>query len=187
MRFTRFSLFIAGAVTILILGVPRAAHAVAATLVQVANTASTPVIAQGIGNQAAQIMQIECGYGPDTIAPNTCFAMPASGIPAYPPPYSYVVPEGQTLVVTAVDILSGASAGSPCNSSALVGVMLNVPPGATEGVTRKFWIVPAGTGTAHYVYPSGILFAPGTSIVYVRNFTTTCTLTLDMHGYLTAQ
>jgi hypothetical protein len=187
MRITKFSLFIAAAVGLLILCVPRAAHAVVATLVQVANTASNPAVTQSIGQQAAQIVQIECGYAPGTLALNNCFAMPATGTPAYPPPYSYVVPGGQTLVVTAVDILSGAEAGSPCNSSALVSVILNEAPGTNDGTHRKSWIVPAGTGTAHYVYPSGILFAPGTSIVYAGNFTTTCTLTLDMHGYLTAQ
>jgi hypothetical protein len=60
-------------------------------------------------------------------------------------------------------------------------------PGLLGLVRRKAWIVPAGTGTAHYVYPSGMLFASGTSLTSVTNQTTTCTLTLDMHGYLTAQ
>jgi hypothetical protein len=53
--------------------------------------------------------------------------------------------------------------------------------------TRKFWIVPAGAGTAHYVYPSGILFSSATAIIEVANTTSDCGLTLDMHGYLTAQ
>jgi hypothetical protein len=103
MRFTKLSLFIAGAVGILMLGVPRAAHAVAAALVQVANTASSPVINQGIGNQAAQIVQIECTYNPGGF-PTQCVAVPATGITPYAvgaPPY--VVPAGETLVVTAVD------------------------------------------------------------------------------------
>jgi hypothetical protein len=185
MRFTKLSLFIAGAVGILMLAVPRAAHAVVATLVQVANTASSPVVTQGIGQQAAQIVQIECGNYPGTSTVNGCFAIPATGI--YPPNAGfaeYVVPGGQTLVVNAIDILSGAASGSPCSGSALAEVLTE---GTVGPYLRKSWIVPAGTGTAHYVYPSGILFSSGTVIQSVNNQTTTCTLTLDMHGYLTAQ
>jgi len=179
MRFTKLSLFIAGAVGILMLGVPRAAHAVAAALVQVANTASNPVIAQGIGQQAAQIVQIECAGG-------GCVAVGPPGVLNGIGSSTYVVPEGQTLVVTAVDILSNAAgSGSACNSSAFVDVFVIVGLNGTSG--RKSWLVPAGAGTAHYVYPSGILFSSATAIVGVANVTSACTLTLDMHGYLTAQ
>jgi hypothetical protein len=184
MRFTKLSLFIAGAVGILLLAVPRAAHAVVATLVQVANTASNPVITQGIGQQAAQIVQIECGDLPNTAFNFGCAAVPATGFPPDPPLNSYyTVPLGETLVVTSVDILSGTTAGSPCTSPAAVALVTYSYP--NEPV-RKFWIVPSGTGTAHYVYPSGILFAPQTQIVQVYNRTTSCPLTLDMHGYLTS-
>lgn len=180
---------IAVAASLLTLAVPRAAHAVVATLVQVANTPSSPVIAQGIGNQAAQIVQIECGYVPGTQAFNNCLAVPASGI--LPTTGIYVVPAGETLVVTAVDILSGSAAGSPCNSPALATLAAFVPapdlPGESEEVYRKYWIVPAGAGMVHYTYPSGILLPPGATLEDVYNRTTECTLTLDMHGYLTAQ
>jgi hypothetical protein len=191
MRFAKLSLFIAGTVGILILAVPRAAHAVVATLVQVANPASSPVVTQGIGQQAAQIVEVECGYLALSQIQFGCAGVPPAGFVAdYPAPNSqYTVPAGQTLVVTAVDILSGSAAGSPCTASALASMFTLVPvsPGSQDLVRRKAWIVPAGTGTAHYVYPSGILFASGTSLDSVTNQTTTCTLTLDMHGYLTAQ
>jgi hypothetical protein len=189
MRITKLSLFIAGAVGILMLAVPRAAHAVVATLVQVANTASSPVIAQGIGNQAAQIVQIECGYFPGNLQSFGCAAVPPTGFMAVPPPNSqYTVPAGETLVVTSVDILSGSSAGSPCMSPAFVQLIVNIPEsGFIYSLPRKNWIVPSGAGTVHYVYPSGILFSPATIVAGVFNTTTSCTLTLDMHGYLTAQ
>jgi hypothetical protein len=157
----------------------------AAALVQVANTASNPVISQGIGNQAAQIVEIECGLAPGSPIQQGCTPIGATGLaPQQPFVYEYVVPAGETLVVTSVDILSGSEAGSPCMSPAFVQVVTQV---LALGIIRKSWIIPAGTGTAHYVYPSGILFSPGTSINGVNNGTTTCTLTLDMHGYLTAQ
>jgi hypothetical protein len=138
MRFTKLSLFIAGAVGILMLGVPRAAHALAAALVQVTNTASSPVISQGIGNQAAQIVEIQCTYNPGGF-PTQCVAVTATGITPYDvgaPPY--VVPAGETLVVTAVDLLSGnASVSIPaCNSSALVP-LATLPPARSTYVTRK--------------------------------------------------
>ena len=156
---------VAVAAVLFTLAVPRAAHAVAAALVQVTNTAASPVISQGIGNQAAQIVQIECGYVPESSTQNPCFLMPPTGIVPSSPTH-YVVPNGQTLVVTSVDILSGSAAGSPCMSPALAYVATVVPISNSleEGATRKSWIVPSGAGTVHYVYPSGILFSPGTSI-----------------------
>jgi hypothetical protein len=177
---------VAVAAILFTLAVPRAAHAVVAALVQVTNTAASPVISQGIGNQAAQIVEIECGYVPHTETPLQCNLIPPTGVIPSPPSPFFTVPNGQTLVVTSVDILSGSAAGSPCMSPALAQV-LTIVPGAQFAVARKSWIVPSGAGTVHYVYPSGILFAPGLLITGVANNTTACTLTLDMHGYLTTQ
>jgi hypothetical protein len=187
MRFTKLSLFIAGAVGILILGVPRAAHAVVATLVQVANTSANPVVTQGIGQQVAQVVHIMCGYLPGSgigFPPYSfgCAALPPTGFLSDPTQSSeYVVPTGETLVVTSVDILSGAAAGTPCMSPAFVQFVTSVP------VPIGNWIVPAGAGMAHYVYPSGILFSAGTNIVSITNQVSSCTVTVDMRGYLTAQ
>jgi hypothetical protein len=200
MRFTKLSLFIAGAVGILMLGVPRAAHAVAAALVQVTNTASNPVISQSIGNQAAQIVEIECGVVPGSAidlpggAYNLgCAAVPATGfIGSLPPQFSqYTVPAGETLVATSLDILSGSAAGSPCMSSAFAQLVTEVPVsgglGTLQSSARESWIVPSGAGTVHYTYPSGILFSPGTILSFAQNLGSACTVTIDLHGYLTAQ
>jgi hypothetical protein len=181
---------VAVAAILFTLSVPRAAHAVAAALVQVTNTASSPVISQGIGNQAAQIVQIECGHQPFDSHDEGCQAVPATGLGnGLIPGSTYVVPQNETLVVTSVDILSGIAAGTPCMSPVLAEVITTTPtPLNTEQFVRKFWIVPSGAGTVHYVYPSGVLFSPGTTIVDVAsNGTGGCTLLLDMHGYLTAQ
>jgi len=147
----------------------------------VTNTASSPVIAQDTAHQAAQIVEIECGYQPGSSAsPLGCRALDTFGDGSP----SYIVPAQKTLVVTAVDILSGAAAGSPCSSPAFA--VLIAGANGFNG-TRKAWIVPGGAGTVHFEYPSGILFSSGATIVSVANETTTCTLTLDMHGYLTQQ
>ena len=70
MRLTKLSLFIAGAVGILMLGVPRAAYAVAAALVQVTNTASSPVISQSIGNQALRLSRLNAFIDLAVFLPN---------------------------------------------------------------------------------------------------------------------
>ncbi|MGA3205473.1 MAG: hypothetical protein ABSF12_23495, partial [Bryobacteraceae bacterium] len=99
---------------ILALLAPRAVHAVVATAVQVVNTSASPAITQSIGNQAAQIVQIECGILPGSAIefPGTslnvgCVAVPPAGFNFdVPPPANsqYTVPAGETLVVTSVDI-----------------------------------------------------------------------------------
>lgn len=169
---------VAGALT---LAVPKAAHAVAAALVEITNTAASPVIAQGIGQQAAQIVQIECGNTVWGQYPGGCIAVLPTTVSA--PSTNYTVPSGQTLVITSVDILSGA-ASSPCTSSA-EPFMEAYFPDLGKYATRKQWIVPGGTGTAHYVYPSGFLFASGSEPNFGNGGT--CTITLDLSGYLTAQ
>jgi hypothetical protein len=177
---------VAVAAVLFMVAVPRAAHAVVAALVQVTNTASSPVVTQGIGQQAAQIVQIACGYFPGSgigIEPVSfgCAAQTPRGFLTTPSQSSeYFVPTGETLVVTSVDILSGAAAGTPCMSPAFVQfVTSDLPIGS--------WIVPAGAGMAHYVYPSGILFPGGTTIASVTNQVSSCTIAADLRGYLTAQ
>lgn len=187
---------VAVAAALFMLAAPRAAHAVVAALVQVTNTASSPVIAQGIGNQAAQIVEIECGYAPgsDFQFPGTaysvgCVSVPPAGFNVTDPaPQSVVfqVPAGETLVVTSVDILSGSAAGSPCMSPAFGQLGISEDDRQVFSF-RESWIVPAGAGMVHYVYPSGILLAPGATLESFSNSTSNCTMTLNMHGYLTAQ
>jgi hypothetical protein len=185
---------VAVAAILFTLAVPRAAHAVAAALVQVTNTASSPVISQDIGNQAAQIVQIECGVVPGSGITDPghenlfgCVGVPALGVGSVPQSSVYTVPAGETLVVTSVDILSGALAGTPCMSPAFPQLFTSTPNDVLSA--RKSWIVPGGAGTAHYVYPSGILIPGGETILGIVNFATVsnCTITIDMHGYLTAQ
>jgi hypothetical protein len=122
-----------------------------------------------------------------------CAAVPATGfVGTLPPKFSqFPVPAGETLVVTSLDILSGSSAGSPCMSSALAQLVTEVPVsdglGALQSSARESWIVPPGAGTVHYAYPSGISFSSGTIVYGAFNGSTACTLTIDLHGYLTAQ
>lgn len=187
-KLTKWSLPLGAAGLIAIgLAMPRAAHAVVAALVQITNTAASPAIVQGIGQQAAQLVEIYCGYYPasDNTLFLPCTAVPPNGyIPFDSAAQQYVVPQGQTLVVTAADISIGIGIPSPCMSPFTVILGL-YNPSLNDTGPKIPWMVPAGTGTAHYVYPSGIAiasgFGPG-AIPYGN-----CSYSLSLHGYLTAQ
>jgi hypothetical protein len=177
-----------GAVGLIAIGlaVPRAAHAVVAALVQVTNTAASPAIVQGIGQQAAQLVEIYCGDYPGGGGGGgfrPCNAVPSNGVmPEDPAVTPYGVPPGQTLVITSVDVSSGIGTPSPCEVPQTV--VLSIASPSLSGF-RVPWIVPAGTGTAHYVYPSGIAIASGFSVAATQFGT--CAISLSLHGYLTAQ
>ena len=168
---------VAGALT---LAVPKAAHGVAAALVQITNTAASPVITQGIGQQAAQIVHLTCGYaGANTVA--NCVQILPTGSIGTPNPYQ--APSGQTLVITGVDILSWGADELPCMSSidVILQVGIDVPPFENF---LKTWTIPGGTGAAHYVYPTGFLVASGSPLLLD---VTGCEVAVDLHGYLTPQ
>jgi hypothetical protein len=180
------------AVGLLMLAAPRAAHAVVAALVQVTNTAASPVVSQTVGAQAAQIVQIQCGDVPGTVTGvpiDGCAAVTATGLTQERQNGStYVVPGATTLVVTSVDIESDLRTVSPCLSPAFVNLYTSVPiKDGKQTVERKFWIVPAGAGTVHYVYPSGILFTEGTILTAFHSVDGACSVMADLHGYLTTQ
>jgi hypothetical protein len=164
---------------------PKTVHAVAAALVQVSNTASNPAVVQGIGKQAAQIVEISCGdtpaaagHGGDCTLEND-FGL--QGGPTF-----YIVPSGQTLVIDSVDITTGIGAQSPCMSPAFVQLLVVDPSAALNESSRDSWLVPGGVGTAHYVYPSGIVVAGGT-YVFGLGTTSACSVGVQLRGYLTAQ
>jgi hypothetical protein len=162
---------------------PKTVHAVAAALVEVTNTASNPVVTQGIGQQAAQIVEIGCG----SIYPEIysgCGFIPPDGLVGSG--FGYTVPNGQTLVINAVDVYTGTSAGTPCTSSAVASLIIGNASDPTH--PREIWLVPAGIGTAHYVYPSGIAIPAGMTLQGVQGYgSSSCILGAALHGYLTAQ
>lgn len=154
---------------------PKAAHALAAALVQVTNTAADPVVVQSVGGQAAQIVDIGCvGANPGT----TEGCATVSGAGTFSPP-TYAVPANQTLVITAVDIQPLYST-TPSQCSAPSAVVVT-----TNGSTRKAWIF-TGTNTLHYDYPTGFLLSSGQVLGDVVGPTSACGAAVEMYGYLTA-
>jgi hypothetical protein len=164
---------------------PRAVHAVSAALVQVTNTASNPVVAQGIGKQATQIVELTCGF---TLVPNApenlCSLENGDGTSGGTT--FYIVPTGQSLVIDSVDITTGIQLGKPCASSAFVELSVDNPVTSQE-LTRESWLLPAGTATAHYVYPSGIVIPGGTGVHGLNSLFSNCSVGAQLHGYLTTQ
>jgi hypothetical protein len=185
MRFTKLSLFTAGAVVILILAVPRAAHAVVATLVQVSNTVAAPAITQSVAEQAQQLLQVECSY--DLLVRQTsCNFIAPTGL-LNGPSSAVTISPSQNFVITGVDIQQPVEgqAQTTCGSDAGIGLTINSP--VVGQTTRASWMVAGHSGSQHFAYPSGILIAGGTEFVglSVNSSTNDCVIIVDVFGYLT--
>ena len=156
------------ALGVLMLAAPRAAHAIAAALVQVTNTAANPAITQSVASQAAQLVELNALVTNSSPYFNVMTLVAPNGdIP------TYTVPSNQALVITAADL-------SPIGCSGTAEAVLN----ATN--TLKKWYAPYGL-TTHFEYPSGIVFPASSSPnVSVTNFANSgCSLYIELHGYLT--
>ncbi|HEY4009496.1 MAG TPA: hypothetical protein VGM11_05050 [Acidobacteriaceae bacterium] len=150
---------------------PKAVQAVTAALVQVTNTATNPVVTQGVSQQAGQIVNLWCGqtaaYPPLPCKEESPTTGNALGT-------AYTVPSGQSLVVTSIDI----TPFSPCSATHRVSLS-NGP-----GYEYAYWNVLSSNASDHYTFPSGIVFAPGMQI----SSTTTdssCQDVVFVQGYLT--
>jgi hypothetical protein len=161
------------AVVALMLAAPRAAHAIAATLVQVTNTPANPAIAQSPTTQAAQLLTLELSRDP----------IPGSGYSYFFPVtfagagVDFIVPANQSFVITDIDLTpSGCSSATP-------GLFLNSNPTSVLSLTMAFLQVPSGIST-HLEYRSGFVFPPGST---PGGSMSQCTETgVFVHGYLTS-
>jgi hypothetical protein len=184
MRMTKGTLSVAVAAIVagvLILSVPRAAHALAAALVQVTNTASNPVITQTVGQQAGQSIQIQCDNYTNVNA--ICFQY---GVVSATP---YTVPPSQFLVITAVDVVSpDFSLSTTCPSPHSVGVEGQLFIGRVIVSQTLQYMLSANLGTLHASYPSGVAFGPNVSLIadITGPAEHGCNDTVRMYGYLTS-
>jgi hypothetical protein len=157
---------------VLTLAVPQAAHAVAAALVQVTNTAASPAITQGVPTLAAQIVDIS-----NSVLPSSASYTPFYSISPYAtfdPGYS--IPSNQSLVITTVDVTPYDCTPTSYTGISSVGLAVN-------GSNRNGWTV-SGQTTTHFAYPTGLVLAAGsTPSVFGGN--SPCTVLLELHGYLT--
>jgi hypothetical protein len=165
---------VALATAVLSLAAPRAAHAIAATLVQVTNTPANPAISQGTEKQAAQILELSC-QSYQTASYVSCLQQTADGGVVY-------TPGTQSYVITAVDLLPVDANGVPCGSAASPILTASL---AVNLATLYRWQVPAPPG-AHFTYPSGIVIQPGGVIAVNLTGGGGCSVQAYLHGYLTA-
>lgn len=168
---------------------PKAVHAaVTALLVQVTNTASNPVVTQGVGQQAGQIVQLLCLPGGACYQQTNGQTLSTSG---------FVVPADRYLVVTAVDLnsftpnLNAANGNSSCASGRDDAVYAKKDTQGAEIALR--WEIVSTLSATHFTYPSGVVFGPSTVLIPVVEYYNgaaqlACTHgsdTINLYGYLT--
>jgi hypothetical protein len=130
---------------VLALAVPRAAHAVAAAMVLVTNTAANPAITQSVPSQAAQLVRLFAIISPLDAAGASFGALTAGQQSSS----QYSVPNNQFLVITAIDVTPAGGCTSGAFGFKLFGLG-----------TLPVWTASAPF-TGHFEYPSGIVLPPG--------------------------
>ncbi|MGB6943102.1 MAG: hypothetical protein WBE37_11945 [Bryobacteraceae bacterium] len=194
-------LFQAGAAIVvlsaLILATPRAAHSLAAALVEVANTPANPVVTQGVPALASQIVTlVPSGNGPAGVTsagaftlsslPQWSAAVNSGGIEPFAPPY--VVPAGQSLVITSIDLAEISKSGTDTvilANSAVPSGQFNVAPLGNWVATL---LVPCSPGptTTQYHFSPGLVFSAGQNVWMSDVAGLQGSLIAEVHGYLTS-
>jgi hypothetical protein len=168
---------VALAATALFLAAPRAAHAIAATLVQVTNTAANPAITQGTEKQAAQIAELNCTWSPGD-AEDACQMEDLSGASS---PYTA---NPQNYVITGVDLLPlNAAQTAACGSASSV-FNVTLYNNYMSAIPRYQWNI-SGPYGSHFTYPTGIVLTQAAT-PSIRG-SGACVINVSLHGYYTAQ
>jgi hypothetical protein len=158
------------------LAAPKAADAVAATLVQVTNSTSSPAHSQDISTTAAQIVEVRCLLGGCT----QIFPDGTTGTFE-----DFNVPSNVSFVITSVDILSPAPQSYP------VFVTLSQALPLQTYTNREQWVIQTNTSTLLQFPVSGIVIAPQSALLVGFNFSNGSGLGLGnfsatLHGYFTS-
>ncbi len=160
------------ALGLLIVAAPRAAHAIAASLVEVTNTTAYPVITQSTNLQASQIVELMVPQGAEINQSSGLVAMRQFSLPAGPASAPYTVPAGQNLVITGVEL--------DVESATYFSIYLPWG-GGNFGISNAQLPV----GFQQIKYPSGIV-VPAGSLVYCGTLYGGSVGDVLIHGYLTA-
>jgi hypothetical protein len=186
MKFAKSILTGTGAVVlaglILALLVPKAAHAVAATLVQVANTTANPAISQDTSRQASQIVTLECLGISAQMTVNCYQVLPSSNSNSNA---QYYVPSGQNLVITSIDYVLLQTTSAPTSTTIFKLVPVN-PPCCLSWVYEEFLVIDTTQTTMNL--SSGIVVGPTLGPGFATYSTGLAIegYNLTVHGYLTA-
>src|ERR1035438_92176 len=147
---------------------PRAVQALGEQLVNVANTATHPAIVEEVPHLASHLVTLQ-GYATGNGISEPFLQQTPDGFAGTP----FVVPAGQSYVITSIDIMPVDTA-LPTDTSV---VQVQDSGAGCYGV----WTV-AGSATTEFQYPSGIVVESGKALT--MNSTLTGTL-VKLHGYLT--
>jgi len=154
MRFAKNVLMAVGAVALaaMLLAVmaPKAVHAVAATMVQVVNTTSSPVPSEDIYRLPARNIQLVCNA-----STNACAIAEQDGTFDASTPWK--VPSGMDFIVTDLEITTDGT-GSAITSN--FGLEWTPPSGKLIGFG---WEVLNNGVTAEYQFTNGIVILPGST------------------------
>jgi hypothetical protein len=153
---------IALAAGLLTLAVPRSAHALAAALVEIANTPASPANMQDISKQAGQLIQLYCPPAANS------FSSCTTNISGGP---QYVVPANQSLILSTVEFI-------PQSNGECAVVFLD----QGHGTTIRSWNF-AGPHNVQFQYPAGIVLPPGAQPALLQSPADLITV---MNGYLTS-
>jgi hypothetical protein len=162
---------------------PKALRAVAATLVQVANTASNPAITQDTSRQASQIVTLSCVTG------GVCLQVNANS--QYTVGAQYYVPSGQNLVITSIEYTTGSAPYQGGVQGYIELTAVNPVPCSYPcfaGIFEQFFVTSGGStaGISGNINTSpGIVIGAtlGPAILLNASFTS---VSVYLHGYLTA-
>ena len=154
---------------------PRALHAVAATMVLVTNTMGNPVITVPVNAAASQQILLEMPLGGD-VPPGFSEILVQFSYTLGLQSNAYVVPAGQNLVVTGVDL----TVDSPNTGLAA----LRLPIQGNGAFALEYY--GNSTGMYQFNYPQGLVYAAGSSVVF-DNSTGTGSMNVKVRGYLTPQ
>jgi hypothetical protein len=157
----------------LILAAPRAAHAIAATLVQVTNTAASPAVAQDVSKLASQQVTLVTSADVTPGTDQRLSQIYASGAVS---PGTFVVPAGQTLIVTSIDV----TASVPGSGTSGITISNTEP-----GYQIETFIV-TNSVTTILQFPTGILFPAGESVLIGGVYSNSGTVGAIVRGYLTS-
>ncbi len=166
----------AGAVALgmLTLTAPKAAHALAATLVQITNTTADPAITQSTNMQASQLVELQLPGGATLEPGSGPTAMRQVSMPAGQSASDYHVPQGQNLVITGVDVNVYDAGGN---------VQIYIPSNAGSYSVSNAYL--PNIGFQQIKYSSGLV-APSGSLVSSAFYSTAGAADVIIHGYLTA-
>ena len=128
---------------------PKAVHAVTAALVQVTNTATNPVVTQGVGQQAGNSIHLFCSVVMDETT-RPCFQV----LPDGSSNTGYTVPAGETLVITSISLTPNNIVNCGSDYSIEIGTPTRV--GAYTNIVTSSSLL-----TNHFTYPSGLVIGPG--------------------------